>query len=309
VTRINYEHDWPICFRLPDPPDGDELREAVRASLGLLDVVPAPIGVALLAMVYRAPLGDIDFSGFLVGPTGAGKSELAALAQQHYGAGMDRLHRPATWSLTAFALQALAYQAKDALLVIDDFWPTGTEAEVARQHREAEHVLRGHDATRHRKRAGTSQPPPMPGRALILGAGEELPRGLTLRGRMLVIDVGPDDLIWPLLTTLQEQARRGLFAAAMAGYIQWLAPTYGQEAERGRARLQHFEQVEIRGAAHPRTAHLIASLAISLERFLQFAEATGAIDGGQRQEAWEQGWRALVQLGEDQARHFQDPAA
>jgi hypothetical protein len=286
-------------------------QDFIGASLPMIDAATSRIGVALLGMVYRAPLGDIDFSAFLVGPTGVGKSELAALAQQHYGAGMDRLHLPASWSSTSDTLQMLAHQAKDALLVIDDFAPTGTADSVACQHGDAELLLSGHDAVsaRWRKPAKTKRRSPMPPRALILATGEELPRGQSLHGRMLVLDVRPGDVNWQKLTMLQEQAARGRFAAAMAGYLHWLAPTYQHEAERVRARIQQLEMVEIRGAAHPRTSHMIASLAVGLERFLQFAEAIGAIDARQRRKTWEQGWSALVELGEDQARHFKDRAA
>ncbi|HXM55234.1 MAG TPA: DUF3854 domain-containing protein, partial [Candidatus Dormibacteraeota bacterium] len=76
-TRLN----GGLTFTLPEAPDGDQLRDAVRTSLSLLDVAPVKVATALLAMVYRAPLGHGDFSGWLTGPTGTGKSELAALAQ------------------------------------------------------------------------------------------------------------------------------------------------------------------------------------------------------------------------------------
>jgi hypothetical protein len=53
VARLDGDLDR---FALPDPPDGDALREAVRASLSLLDVASEEVSMALLAMVYRAPL-------------------------------------------------------------------------------------------------------------------------------------------------------------------------------------------------------------------------------------------------------------
>jgi hypothetical protein len=46
--------------------------------------------------------------------TGRFKSEAAALAQQHFGAGLDARHLPANWSSTGNALEALAFTAKDA---------------------------------------------------------------------------------------------------------------------------------------------------------------------------------------------------
>ncbi len=59
-------------LELPAPPEAEDLRAAVWASLGLLDVAPAPIAFPLLASVYRAALGGTDFSLHLAGPSGAG---------------------------------------------------------------------------------------------------------------------------------------------------------------------------------------------------------------------------------------------
>ena len=50
------------------------------------------------------------------GNTGEGKSELLALVQQHYGAGMDRTHLPANWSSTGNQPEGLAFLVKDAVL-------------------------------------------------------------------------------------------------------------------------------------------------------------------------------------------------
>src|SRR5262249_35087030 len=88
-------------FRLPDPPVGELLRRAVRASLGLdrPDLTPDAVTFPLRALVYRAVLPGADFAGHVVGPTGAFKTELAALAQQHYGAAMQAKNLPASWSL------------------------------------------------------------------------------------------------------------------------------------------------------------------------------------------------------------------
>jgi hypothetical protein len=55
---------------LPDPPEGDNLAAAVRASLRVLDLSRERITAPLLGAVYRAPLGSIDFAEHLVGPSG-----------------------------------------------------------------------------------------------------------------------------------------------------------------------------------------------------------------------------------------------
>ena len=131
----------------------------------------------MLAATYRAVLGEADFAVHLAGETGAFKSEVAALYQQHFGAGMDRLHLPGAWSSTANALEILAFHAKDALLVIDDFAPQGSGADVARYHAAADRIFRaaGNHAGRSRLDSTAKLREPKPPRALILSTGEEIP--------------------------------------------------------------------------------------------------------------------------------------
>jgi hypothetical protein len=81
--------------------------------------------VPLLGDVWRSVLAPADFGVWLTGGTGAGKSQLAELAQAHFGAGFTASTLPGSWSSTGNALQELAFLSKDALLVIDDFAPTG----------------------------------------------------------------------------------------------------------------------------------------------------------------------------------------
>jgi hypothetical protein len=95
---------------LPDSPTGVDLTTAVRASLGIVDgrLAPDQITIPLLALTFRAPLGSIDFGAFIFGRTGVYKSELAALSQMHYGAGLTSRHFPANWSFTVNAIEQLA---------------------------------------------------------------------------------------------------------------------------------------------------------------------------------------------------------
>ena len=48
---------------------------------------------------------------------------------------MDARHLPGSWSSTGNALEGLAFSAKDVLLVVDDFAPTGSATDVQRMHR------------------------------------------------------------------------------------------------------------------------------------------------------------------------------
>ncbi len=60
-------------FILPEPPTGDELKQAVRASLDTLSLVPDAVSAPILGAVYRAVLGDVDFGLHLAGMTGQAK--------------------------------------------------------------------------------------------------------------------------------------------------------------------------------------------------------------------------------------------
>jgi hypothetical protein len=303
----------PLCgFRLPAVPRDAELRDAVRASLGLLRLGPHRATFPLLASVYRAVLGNTDFALHLAGPTGSFKSEAAALAQQHFGPGMNARHLPASWSSTGNALEALAFAAKDALLVVDDFCPTGTAADVQRSHREADRLFRGQGnrAGRQRMSADTSLRPAKPPRGLTLSTGEDTPRGQSLRARVLVLEVSPGDFgplppdANPTLSACQRDAAEGRYAASLAGFARWLAPQY--EVVRGQL---HAEMVELREQAtgpgqHARTPGIVADLALGLRYLLLFARSAGAISEKESTDLWQQGWAALTEAAAAQASHI-----
>jgi hypothetical protein len=294
-------------FKLPTPPTAKELAAAVRASLGLLDgLAPDRIVFPLLAAVYRAVLGDCDFSPHLAGPTGVFKSELAALAQQHFGAGLDARHLPGSWSSTGNALEGVAFAAKDALLTVDDFAPTGSVHDLQRFHREADRILRaqGNRAGRLRMRADASLRAAKPPRGLILSTGEDTPRGQSLRSRLLTTEVSPGDVNVERLTACQKNAAAGLFAQSLAGFLHWLAPQYADV--RGRLRQ---EQADLRDNAktegqHARTPGIVADVALGLRYFLDFAEEAGASTPAGAAALWERGWKALTQAAAEQVVHI-----
>jgi hypothetical protein len=296
-------------FSLPHPPEGADLAAAVQASLRLLSLGPDRATFPLLAAVYRATLGDTDFALHLTGPTGSYKSEAAALVQQHFGPGMDARHLPASWSSTGNALEGLAFTAKDALLVVDDFCPTGSAADVQRYHKEADRLFRGQGnrAGRQRMRADATLRPAKPPRGLVLSTGEDTPRGQSLRARLLVLEISPGDfgpvppLTNPTLTACQRDAATGLYAQALAGFLRWLAPQL--DGIRGRLR---GELAELRDRArgdgqHARTPGIVADLALGLRYLLGFARTAGAVSERQRAELWERGWTALGESAAAQA--------
>ncbi|MCL6644811.1 MAG: DUF927 domain-containing protein, partial [Dehalococcoidia bacterium] len=265
-------------FVLPAPPEGDELRAAVRGALGLLEVAPLRVSVPLLAAAVLPPLLEPDFALHLAGPTGARKTELAALVQRFYGAGMDARHLPASWRSTANALETLAFLAKDCVLVVDDFVPSGSAQDAARLYREAEQLLRGagNHAGRQRLSRDARLRPGRPPRCLVLSTGEDIPPGHSLRARTWVVEVEPGDVDLDRLTELQRKAADGVFAAAMAGYLAWLAPQLDVRRVAARAHTEE-RRAELAAGRHGRIAAAQAALEVALGTFLEFAVAAGAI--------------------------------
>jgi hypothetical protein len=300
-------------YVLPDPPTGDALQAAVRASLRLLEVAPDRVSVPLLAATYRAVLGATDLSEHLAGPTGVLKTELAALVQQHFGAAMDSRNLPGSWSSTGNLLEAVAFAAKDAVFVVDDFAPAGSAGDVLRLHRDADRLLRaqGNSSGRGRMRADTTLRPPKPPRGLVLSTGEDVPRGQSLRARVLVLEVGPGDVNEELLSLCQADAAAGLYAAAMAGFIGSIAGRYPAIRAGLRAEIVRLRREALGSRAHRRTPEIVANLAIGIDQFLAFAEAVGAIEPEEHVVLWKRCWLAVghAAAGQDEHQSASDPAA
>jgi hypothetical protein len=298
-------------YQLRRPEDAESLVRAVRASLRILSVAPDRITLPLLAAVYRAALGRVDFSVFVGGQTGVFKSALAALCQQHFGAAMDGSSLPANFASTGNALEWLAFYAKDALLVVDDFAPSGRGADAELQNI-AERLFRAAGNQQGRSRMGGdgrlhAQKQP---RALILATGEEVPQGQSIRARLLIVEVRPGDVDRATLSECQRAGRKGHLAESMGAFVSWIAGRY--EEVQGRL---HNRALEICSQGRGRTVHArlpaaLAELQSGWEMFLQFAREVGAIGHAQKEELEQRSVKALGQLAAMQAKYQagSDPA-
>ena len=190
-------------------------------------------------------------------------------------------------------------------MVIDDFAPTGTAYDVQRWHRKADRVLRamGNRSGRSRMRPDTSLRPEKPPRSLILSTGEDVPRGQSLRARMLVLELGPGQLDFRYLTACQREASAGVYARAMAGYVRWLAPRYGAISASMREELEELRVAAGCSGQHRRTPEIIANLALGLRYLLQFALDVGAITTEEVEALWRRGWEALGEAAMRQSQH------
>jgi len=286
-------------YVLPSPPSGDRLVAAVRSSMKFLDLAPRRITLPLHAAIFRAPLGRNDFSIHASGETGTYKTALATLAQQHYGSGMNVDHLPGSWSSTGNALEVLAFAAKDALFVIDDFVPRGGSQEVARLHREADRILRaqGNASGRQRLRPDTTLRPVKRPRGLILSTGEDIPLGHSLRARLLIVEFNAGDVDLKRLTSAQEDAAAGTYAECLSGYLAWLAPRYGEIRDTLAGELGALRALVARKGLHPRTPTTIASTSLGLKYFLEFAVDVGALSRAEADDEWNQSWEEFIRIG------------
>jgi len=289
-------------YRMPPPADHHARVSAIRASLSFLSLAPDRISCPLLAAVYRAALGKVDFSLFLAGPSGSFKTALASLCQQHFGAAMDAKALPAHFDSTANALEVLAFTAKDALLVVDDFVPTGGTGDGELQGT-AERLFRGAGNRQGRSRmsgSGRLRTPQTP-RALVLATGEEVPRGQSLRARMLIVELRPAEVDRALLTECQGSARQGQLAVAMAAFLSWIAGQYEELQRRLLTRVRELRNRVLPFVSHARLPAALAELQSGWEIWLQFALEAGGIGSGEQLELAHRMSRALGELGARQA--------
>lgn len=291
-------------YHLPEPASDADLARAVRASMRLLDLAPDEITVPLFGGIWRAAAGGTDFSLHLVGPTGVFKSALAALIQQHWGAQLDARHLPANWSSTSNTNEALAFIAKDAVLTVDDFSPTGSKYEIDKLHRDADRLLRGqgNQSGRGRMRADTTLRPARPPRGLIVSTGEDIPRGQSLRARILVVNLANGDVDKGRLTKRQKDADSGLYAMALWGFVRWLAQHHDRLRQEWLPEgLPMWREWASSSEQHARTPPLVADLYFGIRMFAVFAKAIGVFDATQRDELFDRGWEALGKAANRQA--------
>ena len=260
-------------FVLPNPPDEATERERVRQLWGLLEVAPHRVTVPLLLYALGAPLGHAPFSLYLAGPTGARKTSLALVVQSLFG--YKATTPPIGWEATPNSLEGAAFHAKDCLLLVDDYAPTGSERAQKELQAKAARVLRsqGNAVGRLRMRSDGSLAGDRPPRGSLLVTGEDLPPGHSVRARVLFLELRHGEVDLARLTEAQRLARRGVYAEAMAGWIRYLAGNLEEYQERLRTLTEELRAQWV--AEHGRTTDALARLHAAWVLFREYAEARG----------------------------------
>lgn len=281
-------------YSLPEP---SESRDAFLASLRLINLGPAETTWPLLLATYRAAIGGSDFGMHVAGRTGTFKSELVSLMQSHYGEGMNARNLPASWNSTANAVEALAYYAKDAIMVLDDFVPVGTAYHVRNMQKMADQIFRGqgNQAGRSRLTDVSSMQTTMYPRGMVLSTGEDVPEGHSVRARMLIMELTPGCIAKEKLSNAQQQ--RHLYPLAMADWIKWLATTNAGERLKTRSREIRDAHLEV---GHSRTPPILGDLIATLELICMHARDMGWLATEQLAEIANKGEEAVLTAGANQ---------
>ena len=297
-------------YALPDPTlvEPQELADAVRASLDLIDVAPETVSVPILAAAYRAPLPVApETSVFVVGPSGSLKTAVSALACQHFGKALDPKGLPAEWKSTSNSLEAIAHQLADVLLVIDDYAPQAAE-DPRKLAVAADRIFRGaaNASGRNRMRSDSVMRPAKHPRAQVLSTGEDIPPGESLRARLTIATLERGAVDLATLTTAQVSGAAGVYALAMAGYVRWLAERRDADPE---LQDQLREQMAARradlatGAGHMRVPEAAAGLLVAWRTWLEYATAVQAVTKPEASRIMQRVKTAIVADMAEQAEH------
>ena len=274
-------------YRLPIPPSGLDAQDALKASLDLRKLGPDAVMLYPLSCAYLAPLRELlrtappDFVLWLVGRTGSYKSEYAALTLAHFG-DFTRLTLPMTFETTGNGLERILHTPKDSLLVIDDYHPADSRREADAMAQVASRLLRGmgNMASRQRMKRDTTMQDELPPRCVALATGELLPNGHSNNARMFLVALPPlnpeeSETYGAQLTKPQQHS--GLYAQAMAAYLQWIAQQWTRLATYLPARYAELRQEAAKAGCHAREPGQVAYLQLAWETFTACAVEHGAL--------------------------------
>lgn len=266
-------------YSLPTPPDNDQLKTVSSLVLDLMQICPSKqhIGATLLSAVARAPLGECqptDFALFVHGLTGSMKSAISAIPLAFFG-DFNARRFPANFSDTDNDMESKAFQAKDSVFVIDDFKPSVSLAEASKIHAKAERFVRntGNQAGRGRRGADMQAKAAPYNRSMTIITGEDLPKGQSLLGRLLILELTRADVDTSILSKLQHTSERGELSLLMSAYLQWLAPRMDDLKKDFPKMVTSLRNDAIKdriAPSHPRAPEIYANMVAGVEIFMDF---------------------------------------
>jgi len=259
----------------PKTGDPEAIREAVKRSFFLWHLYPYEVSVPVVAAAYRAALGAVNYSLYLVGPTGLGKTSFADMVSRFYGKRLgpsDRLNFESTKNW----IEREAYRLKDQIAVLDDYRGGSTEDEIMR------FIVRVAGNESGRGRMNENDKPP---RGLLIITGEIQPPGRSLNARLFTLRF-KDEPGWKDTEKFRKArrlSRDGTLPLAMAAFIEHLAPRYADLRESLEVRKEGYADQVAGLANHSRTPGIFGDLMLGVEEWLNFAWVIGAISDEEQQ--------------------------
>jgi len=288
-------------YALPEPPEGEELKEAVRRSLAFLDLSERAQTWPLLAAIYAAPLAGFlpaDFVLWIQGETGSRKSSAAKLALNHFGTFERTAPFPANFDSTANAVEYSLFLAKDAPNVIDDYNPANNAKDQQKQDAVAHRILSavGDLRTRARMNSDAEVKSSKIPRCMAIVTAELDPPGAQSRiARAFVTDWTRAGVRLDRLTRAQQDDAPH-YGLAMAGYLRFLAPQIDKLKKSLPQSVR--KEAERMPPSHGRIQEAGAKLYIGAAGFLQFAVNVGALTAVEQRALLTEAWKVFAYYAE-----------
>jgi hypothetical protein len=276
-------------YKLPDPPTGEALIAAVRAVLEFQrlksDKHPNSAGLAAvcLSLPWRAAYDYCDFSVLLVGQSGTHKTTVAQLMVNPFSTAYTYRSHPAApmyWVSSEAALRMTLSMGWHIFILIYDDNKNRDETIEKRMHMVLQAQGNGGGRQTMSQITHGIAPSYVP-RGGLVSTHEDNITNYSSLGRTLILRVSKatPTINMEVVEGLQQHARAGTFTAAMAGYLQWMAP------RRDVLLANHFQRFQAAYAdfiqhtqgAHERTPEILAELLVGADYFLEFAIDVGAI--------------------------------
>jgi len=304
-------------YDLPQPPMGDDLAEAVKASLGFLDIGPLRVTAPLWAALFASPLTEVRplyTVIWLYGPTQSGKSTVAHLALTHFGTGFiegRQYHAPVDWMSTVTHIEGVMFKVKDAPVIIDDFAPQFQSAADSRRiHKSAHQVVRavGNRSARGRANRDLSERKTRVPRGMVISTAELPLAGESTVGRMVYVPIvrgevlpNPGQPPREELDRAQAQARQGLYAQAMAAYVQWLGSNWERAAKLYLEIIEESHKLVREGKLQNRLPDYYATLDAAQQVALTAFNELGVLSAHEAAKIAERNSQAILGVIESQA--------
>lgn len=289
-------------YSLPAPPTGDQERDAVHASLDLLNLAPPEVMWPLLLMTYL-PVMELaaprpDFLGVLYGPSDTCKSVLAGIGLSHYSPRSLLDPFPQNFSSTRVSLETYAHGAKNALQVIDDAHPASNRREANDIAERFEYLARSaaNGSARGRGSRSGGDRKDRPPRGFALVTAELRFKVPSAENRSFIVGLSKGQVDKTQLNHITAQAEAGVYTTAMAGFIRHLAQRFESGDLDGHRKRWAELRSELVTEGRGRSASHLAHLLLTAETLLHYAWSVGAIDHAQAEALYEQADLALVSV-------------